>query len=303
MRLGEILVKRELVTPAAISEALERQKTNGGRLGANLIALGYLTEEQLSSVIHGAPAAPNGPSATGISPRNLLSLLLKFMSVEGCETVLDLANRIKLPRLVVQQLFDEATQQKLVQATGASSSLGLSMRYALTETGRNAAKEAFDQNLYLGPAPVSLAAYTEQTKSSGLRTSCWTPIPYDATSRASSFQKIISANCCPRCVPGEACCSLALPAMVRRRSPLGSPRSSRTRCTSRMRSRSLARSSRFSTRPCISPEKPRRRQPVHRPSVFSDPVPTSAGCLVPGQSRLPVANLLWRCSIFNTARM
>ena len=164
MRLGEILVKLELVTPAAISEALERQKTNGGRLGANLIALGYLTEEQLSSVIHGAPAAPNGPSATGISPRNLLSLLLKFMSVEGCETVLDLANRIKLPRLVVQQLFDEATQQKLVQATGASSSLGLSMRYALTETGRNAAKEAFDQNLYLGPAPVSLAAYTEQTQ-------------------------------------------------------------------------------------------------------------------------------------------
>src|SRR5262249_54206157 len=104
MRLGEILVKRELVTPDAISEALERQKTNGQGLGANLIALGYLTEEQLSSVLHGAPAAPNGVSATGIPPRSLLCLLLKFMSVEGCETVLDLANRIKLPRLVVQQI-------------------------------------------------------------------------------------------------------------------------------------------------------------------------------------------------------
>jgi hypothetical protein len=44
MRLGEILLKRELVTPAAISEALDRPKTIGGRLGANLIALGYLTE-------------------------------------------------------------------------------------------------------------------------------------------------------------------------------------------------------------------------------------------------------------------
>jgi hypothetical protein len=107
MRLGEILLKRELVTDAAISEALERQKTNGGRLGANLIALGYLTEEQLSSVIHGAPAAPNGLSATGISGRNLLSLLLKFVSVECCETVLYLASRIKLPRLVVQQSFHE----------------------------------------------------------------------------------------------------------------------------------------------------------------------------------------------------
>jgi hypothetical protein len=75
MRLGKILLKPELVTDAAISEALERRKTNGGCLGANLIALGYLTEEQLSSVIHGAPVPPNGLSATGISGRNLLSLL------------------------------------------------------------------------------------------------------------------------------------------------------------------------------------------------------------------------------------
>ena len=96
MRLGEILLKRELVTPAAISEALDRQKTIGGRLGANLIALGYLTEEQLSSLLHGAPAAPNGVAATGVPSRDLLSLLLKLMSVEGCETILDLANRIKI---------------------------------------------------------------------------------------------------------------------------------------------------------------------------------------------------------------
>ena len=69
MRLGEILLKRELVTATAISEALERQKTNGGRLGANLIALGYLTEEQLSSVIHGAPAAPNGTTQQSCDAR------------------------------------------------------------------------------------------------------------------------------------------------------------------------------------------------------------------------------------------
>jgi predicted ATPase with chaperone activity len=141
---------------------LERQKTHGGRLGANLIALGHLTEEQLSSLIHGAPAAPNGVSGTGISQRSLLGLLLKFMHVEGCETVLNLADRIKLPRHVVQQLLDEATQQKLVQALGASSSLGLSIRYALSETGRHVAREALDQCLYLGPAPVTLAAYSEQ---------------------------------------------------------------------------------------------------------------------------------------------
>jgi hypothetical protein len=162
MFLGEILVKRGLVTAAALAEALEHQKTNGGRLGANLVALGYMTEEQLSSLLHGAPAAPSGISASGISSRNLLGLLLKFMHIEGCETVLDLADRIKLPRNVVQQLLDEATQQRLVQAMGASSSLHLSMRYALSEAGRSVAKEALGQSLYLGPAPVSLGAYTEQ---------------------------------------------------------------------------------------------------------------------------------------------
>ena len=38
----------------------------------------------------------------------MLNLLLKFMLIEGCETLLDLAERLKLPRRAVQQLLDEA---------------------------------------------------------------------------------------------------------------------------------------------------------------------------------------------------
>jgi predicted ATPase with chaperone activity len=38
------------------------------------------------------------------------------------------------------------------------------IRYALGEQGRAAAKEALDQNLYLGPAPVCLAAYQDQIR-------------------------------------------------------------------------------------------------------------------------------------------
>jgi hypothetical protein len=44
MRLGEILIKRGVVTPAAISEALERQKTNGGRLAAGRRMLAGIAE-------------------------------------------------------------------------------------------------------------------------------------------------------------------------------------------------------------------------------------------------------------------
>jgi hypothetical protein len=61
---------------------------------------------------------------------------VKVVSVEGCETVLYLSSHIKLPRLVVQHSFDERRSKKLVHAMGASSSLGLSIRYALTESPR-----------------------------------------------------------------------------------------------------------------------------------------------------------------------
>jgi predicted ATPase with chaperone activity len=163
MSLGGLLVGRGLVTRADIDAALERQRLEGGRLGDNLIALGLLTAEQLSSVIHSAPPVPTAISETGISQRNLLNLLLKFMHLEACETVTELAGRMKLTHRVVQQLLDDATQQRLLQALGsARGGIAPSIRYSLSEQGRAAAKDGLDQNLYLGPAPVCLAAYQEQ---------------------------------------------------------------------------------------------------------------------------------------------
>jgi predicted ATPase with chaperone activity len=163
MSLGGLLVGRGLVSRADIDAALERQRLEGGRLGDNLIALGLLTAEQLLSVIHSAPPVPTAISETGISQRNLLNLLLKFMHVEACETLTELAGRMKLTHRVVQQLLDDATQQRLLQALGSvRGGIAASIRYSLSEQGRAAAKDGLDQNLYLGPAPVCLAAYQEQ---------------------------------------------------------------------------------------------------------------------------------------------
>ena len=163
MNLGELLVGRGLVTGADIDGALERQLVEGGRLGENLIALGLLTADQLSSVIHSTPLTPSTIAETAISQRNLLDLLLKFMHLGSCETVAELADRMKLPHRVIQQLLDDATHQRFVQALGsARSGIASSIRYSLSDQGRIAAKGAVDQNLYLGPAPVCLAAYQEQ---------------------------------------------------------------------------------------------------------------------------------------------
>jgi hypothetical protein len=162
MQLGDMLVARGFVTPADIEAALARQVKEGGRLGENLVAMGLVTADQIAGCVNAAPAIPGGVAETGISERNLLYLMLKFMHVEAAESVLDLANRMKLPRRVIQQLIEDAIHQRFIGATGATSDLALSTRYALTEAGRNAAKEALEQSVYLGPAPVSLAAYQEQ---------------------------------------------------------------------------------------------------------------------------------------------
>ena len=91
MSLGGLLVGMGLVTLPDLNEALERQRVEGGRLGENLIALGFLTAEQLMSVIRATPPIPSALSDTGIPPRSLLNLMLKFMHLEACETVPELA--------------------------------------------------------------------------------------------------------------------------------------------------------------------------------------------------------------------
>ena len=162
MRLGEILVGSGLVTIPDIEAAIARQFVEGGRLGENLIALGLLTPEQLTRVIKAIPAVPSTVTDTGILPRNLLNLMLKLMHLETLETVPELAARMKLPARVVQELLEEARQPRLVQAMGSESGSAFGIRYALGAEGRAAAKDALDQNLYLGPAPVCLAAYRDQ---------------------------------------------------------------------------------------------------------------------------------------------
>jgi len=50
-KLGEILVRENLVTPQQLREALDYQRTSGGRLGANLVKLGILSEDVITAVL------------------------------------------------------------------------------------------------------------------------------------------------------------------------------------------------------------------------------------------------------------
>jgi type IV pilus assembly protein PilB len=58
-KLGEILLKEHLISPDQLKQALEYQKTNGGRLGSTLVKLGFMSDDEVSAVLsrqYGVPS-------------------------------------------------------------------------------------------------------------------------------------------------------------------------------------------------------------------------------------------------------
>ncbi len=58
-RLGELLVKNNLITKDQLSQALAQQDTGGGRIGANLVKLGFISEDEITAFLsrqYGVPS-------------------------------------------------------------------------------------------------------------------------------------------------------------------------------------------------------------------------------------------------------
>ncbi len=58
-KLGEILVRENLITSQQLRETLEYQRTNGGRLGSNLVTLGFVSDDVVTAVLsrqYGVPS-------------------------------------------------------------------------------------------------------------------------------------------------------------------------------------------------------------------------------------------------------
>src|SRR4026209_1522868 len=59
VRIGELLLKEKRITPEQLQEALTYQKANGGKLGFNLVTLGFVKDEDLTALLskqYGVPS-------------------------------------------------------------------------------------------------------------------------------------------------------------------------------------------------------------------------------------------------------
>src|SRR3954468_23487854 len=59
VRIGELLLKEKKITPDQLQQALAAQKYNGGKLGYNLVKMGFVKDEEITALLskqYGVPS-------------------------------------------------------------------------------------------------------------------------------------------------------------------------------------------------------------------------------------------------------
>ena len=161
IRLGDLLIRAKLVSPDDVAAALRLQAEQGGRLGDHLVSMGVISQQTLDAFLRRTPAEPETLKATGVEPSELLGLMMKLIYARRLESGRQFADAIKLPFHLVLELVRMAIDRKLLYTRGRGDN-SADLNYGFTETGERYAADALQRSKYAGPAPVSLADFTDQ---------------------------------------------------------------------------------------------------------------------------------------------
>ncbi len=167
--LGQILLEEQSVTKQQIREATRRQRLHGGRLSQNLVALGYITEDQLGTFFKRTPSAPQTVEETGLDLDFIAELALKHVMHMGEFRLSDLSQRIGLPTTILDEAVALLRQQKRVEVRSATQFVKSSFNFIVTESGKKYGGELMEICRYVGPAPVVLEDYREMVENQSIR--------------------------------------------------------------------------------------------------------------------------------------
>jgi hypothetical protein len=111
------------------------------------------------------PSVPTTLEATGLSADRVEQLLIKTL-YGGEATGVAVADRMRLLFSLLEPLIERARAERLIEVRGTTGggSGSAGYRYILTDLGRDRARQYMDVNLYIGPAPVPLAAYVAEMR-------------------------------------------------------------------------------------------------------------------------------------------
>ena len=111
----------------------------------------------------GLPHAPRTIEETGLSLLLLSELALKVMQQHGLTHLQELSAHLKLSAALIEGLYLQLRKESLIDIHRRGELDG-DVTYALTSAGRGRATDALSRNLYSGPVPVPLGAYSARVQ-------------------------------------------------------------------------------------------------------------------------------------------
>src|ERR671922_279311 len=97
VRIGELLLKEKRITPEQLQEALNHQRQHGGKLGFNLIKLGYVKDEEITALLSKQYGVPSNIMQPPMKFRDAIISRIKIMSkLDIAEKRLPQDGRIKI---------------------------------------------------------------------------------------------------------------------------------------------------------------------------------------------------------------
>ncbi len=162
--LGQKLLREKFVNEKQLRKALERQRLHGGRVGDNLVALGFTSPEELDAFLKRFPKTPRNVEETGLELSFIADLITKHILFVGEFTLKDLSESTKLPISVVDLAIETLRRERLVEVKGASEYARVTYKFTITGQGKSRALELLDVCRYVGPAPVPLDEYKKMVE-------------------------------------------------------------------------------------------------------------------------------------------
>ncbi|MCE5267993.1 MAG: AAA family ATPase [Planctomycetaceae bacterium] len=139
---------------AAAIERISRLATQGANWGN---AASEPISDTSSSPDAFTPVEPASFQAAGLADTEVESLVLKFLLARGDATGRDIADQVKLPFALVDELLRELKQSQLVVHRGSAPMNDF--QYQLSDLGRERGRRYSQHCTYFGSAPVALKDY------------------------------------------------------------------------------------------------------------------------------------------------
>src|SRR5262249_41998926 len=81
VRIGELLLKEKRITPDQLQQALIHQKAQGGKLGFNLVKLGFVQDEEITALL----SRQYGVPSINLAQFDLSPAIVKLIPVETAQ--------------------------------------------------------------------------------------------------------------------------------------------------------------------------------------------------------------------------